>query len=282
MTDAECIAFLQWLLPRLHLRWPGFRRVRKQVCKRIQRRIVELGLDNVDAYRDHLQRHPEELSVADYLCRVTISRFKRDRAVFDYLADHVLPALGAQAQRKDATRLTAWSVGCASGEEAYTLAMSWHLAVAQRLPTLALRILGTDIDENLLRRAKQACYHHGSLKELPREWVADAFEETEKSYRLRSAITQYVRFEKHDLRTGVPEDDFDLVLCRNLAFTYFDETLQFSAAATIQRALRAGGALVLGQHEALPDAVRGFTVWSSPHRIYRKQIGDSFGDHFPD
>ena len=270
MIDDECIALLQWLLPRLHLRWPGFRRVRKQVCKRFQRRFTELGLDNADAYRDYLRQHPEELSVADYLCRITISRFNRDRSVFVYLADHVLPELGAGALAQGTTRLTAWSVGCASGEEPYTLALVWHFLVARQLPDLELHILGTDIDAILLGRAKQARYSRGSLKELPEQWLESAFEDTDDGYRLKRIITDYVRFERHDIRTGPLNGGFDMVLCRNLAFTYFADDLQLTSAEVLHQSLRDGGALVLGKHEKLPDQAAGFTVWSSPHRIYRK------------
>ena len=274
MKDDDCITLLQWLLPRLHLRWPGFRRVRKQVCKRFQRRLSELGLDGAEAYRQYLQRHPDEWSVADYLCRVTISRFNRDRGVFAYLANHVFPELGAQAKASGAKRLQAWSVGCASGEEPYTLALIWHYLVAERLPGLGLRILGTDIDEVLLQRAKHACYPGSALKGLPGEWLAKAFEEVENGYRLKSTITDTVRFRKHDLREGLPDDhDFDLVLCRNLAYTYFDETLQCHTAATLHRSLRGRGALVVGKHEELPHAAAGFIPWSSAHRVYRKNLG---------
>jgi chemotaxis protein methyltransferase CheR len=270
MIDDECTALLQWLLPRLHLRWPGFRRVRKQVCKRLQRRLTELGLDNAEAYRDYLRRHPEELSVADYLCRVTISRFNRDRGVFSYLADHVLPELAARAVARGATRLTAWSVGCASGEEPYTLALVWHILIARRFPAVDLQIIGTDIDDILLGRAKQACYSPGSLKELPSEWLASAFEGTGHGYCLKRTITDYVRFQRHDIRSSLPNGCYDLVLCRNLAFTYFDEELQRATAAMLHRSLLDGGALVLGSHERLPDMAAGFALWSSSHAIYRK------------
>ena len=75
MNDAECVEFLRWLLSRLHFRWEGFRRVRGQVCKRFRRRFSELGLTSAAAYRDYLEHHPDERSVADFLCRVTVSRF---------------------------------------------------------------------------------------------------------------------------------------------------------------------------------------------------------------
>ncbi len=270
MTDDECVALLQWLLPRLQLRWSGFRPVRKQVCKRFQRRFKELGLDTATDYREYLRAHPAEMPVADYQCRVTISRFNRDPAAFVYLANHVLPELGRKSLATGSARLTAWSVGCASGEEPYTLALVWHFLVARRLPELELRILGTDIDETLLNRAKQACYSAGTLKAVPPEWLASAFEDTKRGSRLQPAITDHVRFQRHDVRMGPPNGDFDLILCRNLAFTYFDDALQRATARVLHRSLREGGALVLGAGEILPARAAGFTVWSAPHAVHRK------------
>ena len=272
MNDTECVDFLRWLLPRLHFRWAGFRRVRGQVCKRFRRRFSELGLTGADAYRDYLRQHPDEMSVADFLCRVTISRFNRDRGVFAYLGDTVLTELCAHARARGRSELTAWSAGCASGEEPYTLALVWHFRVARCRPAIGFRILGTDIDEVVLERARQARYAPGSLNDLPRCWVASAFDVSPDGghCRLKDEISRYVRFHKHDLREGPPSGKFDLVLCRNLAFTYFDQPLQCAVAAGVHRALREGGMLVIGQHEKLPEAVNGFTSLSDTHRVYRR------------
>src|SRR4051812_3321182 len=97
MQDRECAAFLEWALPRLELRSPGFRRVRGQVCKRLARRQSELGIPSLTEYRTYLDSHPDEWRVLDPLCRVTISRFYRDRAIFDALAGEVLPLLAERA-----------------------------------------------------------------------------------------------------------------------------------------------------------------------------------------
>ena len=75
MTDHECVAFLQWALPQIQMRWPGFRNVRRQVHKRIDRRIQSLGLKDIDGDRAHLQTHPAEWSALDALCRISISRW---------------------------------------------------------------------------------------------------------------------------------------------------------------------------------------------------------------
>ncbi|MFB3131394.1 MAG: CheR family methyltransferase, partial [Rhodothermales bacterium] len=123
MKDTACVDFLQWALPKLHMRWPGFRKVRRQVCKRVRRRMRTLGLDHTEAYRAYLEAHPDEWDVLDAMCRITISRFYRDRGVFDLLRATLLPQRAQRAT--DETTLRCWSAGCASGEEVYTLKILW-------------------------------------------------------------------------------------------------------------------------------------------------------------
>ena len=116
-------ALLQWALPRLDLAWPGFRKVRGQVCKRVRRRMKRLGLADFDAYRARLEADPKEWRVLDGFCRITISRFFRDRGAFEVLRRVVLPEI---ARRSAAEQRPAriWSAGCASGEEPYTVRSS--------------------------------------------------------------------------------------------------------------------------------------------------------------
>ena len=95
MTERNTLQFLQWALPKLGLAWPGYRRVHHQVCKRIGRRLAELHLADAAQYRAYVEGHPEEWPVLDAFCRISISRFYRDKAVFDYLGAAVLPFRGA-------------------------------------------------------------------------------------------------------------------------------------------------------------------------------------------
>jgi chemotaxis protein methyltransferase CheR len=149
-----CAEFLQWALPRRDLSWPGFRRVHRQVCRRIAARLGALRLPDCAAYRDYLATHPDEWATLDTFCRIPISRFVRERAVFERLASDVLPPLAAAAVARGVVELRCWSAGCASGEEPYTLAMLWGLLLAGRYSGLALRVIATDIDEQLLERAR--------------------------------------------------------------------------------------------------------------------------------
>jgi len=262
MKDAELVGFLQWAAPRLQLRWPGFRKVRRQVGHRIDRRRTELGLPDVTAYRHWLDAHPDEWSVLDGLCRVTISRFARDHAVWGTLVADVLPRLAREANEAARSHVRAWSAGCGAGEEPYTLAIAWAVELAPRFPELALEVIASDVDEHQLGRAARARYPSVTLRELPEAWRQAAFERVDDEVGLRTPFRRVVRFERRDVRGEPPGGVFDLVLCRNLAFTYFAEDVQREVAATFRAVLRPGGVLVVGMHEQLPAGVPGLTPFA--------------------
>ncbi len=270
MNDRDCVRFLQAALPELHLRWPGFRRVRRQVCKRIGRRLRELGLPDVAAYEDFLERHPTEWSRLDEMCRITISRFYRDRRLFAFLEDDVVPTLARIARERGDPDVRCWSAGCASGEEPYTLAMVWRFSVQDRFPGSTLRITATDVDEFLLERALCGDYGASSLRELPTAWRSRAFETREGDFRIRPTLRETIEFRPGDIRREAPGGLFDLVLCRNLAFTYFDEARQREVLRRIEDRLRPGGALVIGSGEVLPAVGEGFVPWPSGPGVFRR------------
>ncbi len=257
MTSTDCVTFLQWALPQLSLRWRGFRKPRGQVCKRIRRRMESLGLEDFAAYRDHLERHPQEWAVLDGFCRITISRFYRDRNVFRVLGKRVLPQLAQQATQEKRD-VTCWSAGCASGEEVYTLRILWDLTLAGTRADVALSLLGTDIDEAVLARASAGCYERGSVKEMPSGWIERCFERRGDLLCVKPEHRRDVSFLQQDIRRDMPEGPFDLVLCRNLVLTYFEPSPQMQVIRNLAARLRWGGYLVIGAHEALPAGIAGF------------------------
>lgn len=277
MERQDCVEFLQWALPRLGMRWSGYRRVHRQVCKRLGRRLHELGLASLQAYRERLEAAPAEWARLDALCRITISRFYRDRSVFDALRERVLPILAAQAQARGATVLRVWSAGCACGEEPYSVALCWRLQPPPGAAALRLQVLASDADAALLRLARHARYPASSLHDLPASWHGQAFEPAAGDWRLRAPLRRGVHFCVHDLRGGLPRIRFDLILCRNLAFTYFAADLQRRLAPALGALLHPGGALVLGRHEALPEQT-GLVPWHGAPSVFRRPArGASFG-----
>src|SRR5208337_5393611 len=121
-------------------RWEGFRKVRGQVCKRIDRRLHERGLADISEYQTFLHNQTDEWAVLDSLCRVTISRFYRDREVFRFLDREVLKTLAESAMARGEKEVRCWSIGCASGEEPYTLAILWDLGTGRFFPSIKISI----------------------------------------------------------------------------------------------------------------------------------------------
>ena len=270
MHDKACINFLQHYLPELGYRWKGFRKVRNQVCKRIYRRIKELNLAGIQVYTDYLENHREERKVLDAMFNITISRFYRDRGVFDSIASIVFPSLVEGAGQNQQEQIRCWSAGSASGEEAYTLTMIWKMA---DFPgpgrDLSLQIIATDRNAQLIERAEKGIYPGGALKELPQEWKNQVFEVNEKQYQIKNEFRQEVQFLNQDIRAELPEGTFDLILCRNLVFTYFQDDLQKDVLKRIMTKMSPDGYLIIGNHESLPEGQEDLVFIEKC--IYRKR-----------
>ena len=256
--DRELVEFLQWALPRLRLRWAGMRRVRGQVRKRIARRIHDLEVGDLAGYRARLISDDSEWDRLDALCRITISRFYRDRIVFDRVRE-LLRSVGSAR---------CWSAGCASGEEPYTLAL------IGAFDHLGLDILATEADPRLLVRAALATYADSSLRELPTGWSARAF----IAGQLRPELRQAVRFLKQDIRDAMPEGPFELILCRNLVFTYFEPRLQHELMPRLRDRLSAELPRRLSE-VTVKYIDPSYTIRSLPANAYDAQLCLVLGQH---
>lgn len=274
MMDQDCIRFLQWSLPKLRMRWKGFRKVRRRVCRRIDRRMRELGLTDVFAYQAHLENNADEWPALDSLCHITISRFYRDREVFRSLEREVLVKLSEDAMARGEKELRCWCIGCASGEEPYTLATLWDFGVSHHFPFLKMSIIATDADNNMIERAKKGCYASSSLDALPLEWTMHAFTRLGNRRCIRAEEREKVVFLEQDVRVMEPEGYFHLILCRNLALTYFDEELQRKILSRLRSKLYDQGALVIGIHESFPSLTGGFLPWPGVHGVYVKETNE--------
>jgi chemotaxis protein methyltransferase CheR len=270
MKDAEGVQFLQWCLPRLRLIWPGYRKVRRQVYKRLSRRLESLGLGSLAEYRTYLEAHPEEWGILDTSCWISISRFYRDRSVFQFLEQEVLPELARQVLANGEQTLRCWSIGCAAGEEPYSLSLIWKLKLQAQFPNVQLVILATDIDEQAITRAQQGCYPPSSLKDLPENLRVPAFDHTVEGFRIKSEYREPVTFLVQDIREAAPKETFHLILCRYLVFTYFDAALQGVMLRQLGGRLQTGGALVIGKGETSPEGEFGLVPWSDKESVYRR------------
>ncbi|KPL17406.1 MAG: hypothetical protein AMJ92_11735 [candidate division Zixibacteria bacterium SM23_81] len=269
MYDQQCVKFLRWSLPQLNYKWQGFRKVRRQVCRRLKRRLEELSISNISGYKDYLSKDQKEWVILDSLLYISISRFYRDREIFDLLKNEILLLLAQRALEED-REVRCWSAGCCSGEEAYSLQIMWIQAILPRLKSqLRLHVIASDKTSSLLERAKKGIYPEGSVRDLPQEFIQAAFLKTDNGYEIKNYLKTDIEFIEQDIRHQCPEGIFDLILCRNLAFTYFEEDLQRAIIGEVIEKLEPNGFFIVGSQESIPSGIPHLSPYWK-RSIYRK------------
>lgn len=237
--------FLKRACPEQDLDWRKYRRASR---RRVLERIAALGLTGYADYLDYLQSHPREAGELPNLLRVTVTRFFRDRACWQELAEDILPRLIT----RNATRtLQALSLGSCGGEEPYSLALVWAEYLQPRFPEHSLNITGLEMDPAGLARARQAVYQPGTLREVPEEIKARWFSRDKNTFRLDQSIKERVSFRQLDLLKEPLPANQDLILCRYLFFTYFKGSRLLGVSRRIRQALNESGLLMIGLKEDL-------------------------------
>jgi chemotaxis methyl-accepting protein methylase len=164
-----------------------------------------------------------------------------------------------------------WSAGCASGEEPYSLSILWKEKILPSFPDAALEIIATDASEEMVERARYACYTRGSLREVPEAWVHKAFYRKDKFYCLRETCREYVSFYVEDIRDTMPDGPFDLVFCKNLAAMYFSRELANDVFKRISERMNTGAYLVLGNHEEIDlQELKNIRLLDRGMNLYRR------------
>lgn len=262
-------AFLQQVCPPLDLDWRKYRR--RCARHRVLARMVELGLTGFEEYRERLRSDVGEANGLAERMAVTVSRFFREAPLWNNLYQRVLPQLLASSGGRRSLRV--WCLGCAGGEEPYSLVLLWHDRLQARYPRRRLSILASDVDAASLQRARQAVYKTSSLREVPGDLQARWFAPRGDCWRLAPRVGRQVRFCRHNFMTDPPPGPFDLVLARYLPFTYYRGARRLQAARRLWRALRPGGALMIGVRESLLAEERQyFDPWPGAAGVFRRRF----------
>jgi chemotaxis protein methyltransferase CheR len=207
------------------------------------------GLDTLEQLAARLGR-PGQTVLAQQVVEALLNNetyFFRDRAMFDQLSATVLPELARKRERT--RRLTIWSVGCSTGQEAYSLAMLFAEQPA-RWREWTIEIIGTDVARSVVAAAREGNFSQFQIQRgLGVAQMVSFFEETRTGWRATEALRKMVRFETHNLLDQSPEPGrFDLVLCRNVLL-YFDRATRERAFLRLASALAPDGLLMLGAGE---------------------------------
>lgn len=239
------------------------------IRRRLQRRMADTGQDTIEQYGQYLRRHPEEYErlVSSFLIKVT--DFFRDPELFDYLRTRLLPELIEEA-RTHGNELRIWSAGCATGEEAYSLAILVADALGAEIEELPVRIFATDVDPQAITYARRGLYPLSALEGVPAELRTRYFSPADGGYEVRKMVRRLVVFAPHDLGQRAPFPRIDLALCRNVLI-YFTPSLQRRALQLFAFALRPSGRLILGKSETTSPLPEYFTIEDARLRVYRRR-----------
>lgn len=244
---------------------------RTTLLRRIDRRMQLLHLGSLEEYCARLQQDRGEVEQLFHDLLISVTEFFRDPAAFEALAALALPSL---LRGRDARApLRVWVPGCATGEEAYSIAILLHEQLAQLAGPPPLQLFATDIDEAALAIARQGRYDGSIAAHLTPERLARHFVQDGQGYQIVKAIRERCLFSAHNLISDPPFGRMDLIACRNLLI-YFDTDLQRQLLPVFHYALNPGGYLFLGSAESAiggTGAPELFRAVDGQQRIYQRK-----------
>ena len=241
--------------------------------RRIERRMTLASIvpGNMAVYLDRLRQDDDEVAQLAKDLLIHVTGFFRDPTVFSLLADKIVPDLIKAHPRSQPIRI--WSVGCSTGEEAYSLAMIFREALSRAGRDNRLQVFASDADPDAIARAREGLYSTAIEADVSAERLATFFSKEEGGYRISPHLRACVVFTVQDILSDPPFSRLDLVSCRNLLI-YLGPEAQAKAISLFHFALLQGGLLLLGASES-PGGIAGrFEMVSKPERIFR-QIGRS-------
>lgn len=242
------------------------------LLRRIERRLKGLRLGSLAQYLGYLQGHPDEVSALFDDLTINVTSFFRDPEAFDCLKEKLRASLTRPERDGEAVRV--WVVGCASGEEAYSVAITLHELTQEpgwEGPT-AVQVFATDIDPRSIEKARLGLYPRGTEQTVSPERLRRYFTPSGDGYQVASVIRDLIVFARHNTFGDPPFTGLDLLCCRNMLI-YLNPDLQKQVMSVFSYALRPGGLLFLGASETTAPSDERFVATDVRWRIYRRGPG---------
>ncbi len=241
------------------------------ISRRITSRLVATRSRTISDYIRRIKKDPDELNALYNALTINVSSFFRNRKVFDFLADHILPEIVKQKTQTGGKSINIWSVGCSTGEEPYSLIFLLEKFLKLRLKQFSIHISAVDIDPKAVEFAKNAVYPKNRLTGLDPRIIQTCFTHTDNKYRVKDMFRNMVDFSIQNILDFKPvKTVFDLILCRNMLI-YFSNENHLKTYDHFHKHLSKGGYLILGKAEVmLQCAQNGFEQLSINNRVYQK------------
>ncbi|HEU4561779.1 MAG TPA: CheR family methyltransferase [Longimicrobium sp.] len=221
---------------------------RSTLGRRVRKRMQEVEIDDFVAYREHLERHPDEFTSLFNTILINVTSFFRDPEAWEVLARDIVPRILARKENGEPVRV--WSAACASGEETYTVAMVLCEALGSERFHEQVKIYATDVDDEALLQARLAQYAERDLEGVPEPLRARYFERSGTQWHFRHDLRRQIIFGRHDLVRDPPISHLDLLVSRN-SLMYFNAETQARVVNRFHFALTEGGFLFLGKAEMM-------------------------------
>lgn len=238
------------------------------LLRRIERRLAVHQLADLSSYAAFLAEHSEEVSALVNDLLISVTSFFRDAGAFEVLEQEVLPMLLKSKKKEDLLRI--WIPGCATGEEAYTIAILCAEKTADIKDLPKIQIFATDIDTAGISAAREGLYTESELINVSPERVRRFFTKEEHMFRIRREIRETIMFANHNFLKDPPFSHLDLVSCRNVLI-YLDRIAKDRVINTFHFALNPGGFLLLGSSESVDPASGLFSVYSRENHIFQSR-----------
>src|SRR6266571_5298456 len=237
------------------------------ILRRISRRMAVTHCSTMHDYLDYLKANPQEVGELVKAFLINVTQFFRDSNAFTYLKSEILPKLIARGLERDHT-LRVWAAGCATGEEAYSLAMLIIELLGPELSQWSIKIFATDVDEAAINFARRGLYSENLLRDVPADFKDHYFERVDHGYRISKMLRQMIIFGQQDLSRSAPFPRIDLVLCRNVLI-YFTPELQEYVLNQFTFSLSPGGYLFLGKAETVRPVQSFYELVNKRWKVYR-------------
>jgi two-component system CheB/CheR fusion protein len=237
---------------------------RGTILRRMQRRISVHELPDLAAYREYVGHHPEEASALLRDLLISVTNFFRDPQAWEALEATTIPRLFEGRRSNDVIRV--WVAGCATGEEAYSMAMALSDAVGALSVQPRFQVFATDLDAEAIAVARAGLYSNSDVADVPPDRLRRFFVREGQDYRVRRELRDGILFTVHNILRDPPFSVADLVSCRNLLI-YLNRAAQERVLQLLHFSLRPGGYLFLGASELLNSVGDLFSVSDEDHRI---------------
>jgi two-component system, chemotaxis family, CheB/CheR fusion protein len=241
------------------------------VTRRIERRLALNRSGDLAAYIDALRADPRELNSLYEDLLIGVTRFFRDDAAFQALEERIIPEIIDRAQKEEPDGvIRVWVPGCATGQEAYSIAMLLHEQLAVRRRAVNVKILATDVHKSSLEVASAGVYAAEQVAGISPQRLERFFTLKPNGYQISQTLRESIVFAPHNLIRDAPFTRLDLVACRNLLI-YFQPATQKTVLTLFHFALRTGGFMFLGSSESPGGLLDEFDTIDEHAKIYRKR-----------